>query len=332
MALLFCDGFDDGLLTQKWFATSGSTVVSGGRFGGSCLRLSYNGSNVLRKSIPPTSTLIIGFALRIDNLPSRVDNLFLAYSDGGTTHHFSLQYTTGSNLSITRGATVLATSTKALGVNIWRYVEMKVFIHDTSGTIEVRVDGEVWLNFVGDTRNAGTSSNIDLLAFYHYVNFNSFIDDLYICDTNGTANNDFLGDSRIETLRPNANGSSSQFVGSDGNSIDNYLLVNEATPSTAEYVSSGVAGNKDLYNFFDLSNSASTVKGVQLNTYVAKSDTGSRSVTNLVKSGIAEATGATTTLSSSYTVVSHVQEIDPSTSAAWTANGINTAEFGVRVD
>lgn len=332
MALLFCDGFDDGLLAHKWFATSGSTVVTGGRFGGSCVRLSYNGSLVLRKNIQPTGTLIVGFALKIDNLPSRVDNLFLAYSDGGATHQFSLQYTTGTNLSIARGGTVLATSAKALGVNIWHYVEMKLFIHDTSGTIELKVDGENWLSFTGDTRNGGTNSTLDMIAFYHYISFNSYIDDLYICDTNGTTNNDFIGDSRIETLRPSANGSSSQFVGSDGNSIDNYLLVNESTPSTAEYVSSGVAGNKDLYNFSDLSNSASTVKGVQLNAYVAKSDTGSRSVTNLVKSGVTEAAGATTILSSSYTVVSHVQETDPNTSAGWTAGGVNSAEFGVRVD
>ena len=55
-------------------------------------------------------------------------------------------------------------------------------------------------------------------------------DDLYICDGTtvpGEPVNDFLGDVRVDTLYPNGNGNSSQWVGQDANSTDNYLNVDD---------------------------------------------------------------------------------------------------------
>lgn len=329
MSLLFCDGFDDGLYTTKWL-DSGSTIATTGRFNTKSLKLAYNGGFTSRKVITASQTIIVGFA----HMTSSFANYhFMAlYSDSGSTSQVSLRFSTIGQIQLYRGGTLVATSTRTLSLNQWNFIELKTHVDDVSGTMEVRVDGVSWVTFSGDTRNAGTSPAIDVIGFGTYAGVNQYIDDLYICNTTGTVNNDFLGDVRIETIKPNANGSSSMFTGSDGNKIDNYLLVNEATPSAADYVASSVAGDKDLYAFGDLSNPGSVVKGVQINSFAAKSDTGLRSITNLVKSGATEATGSTTALSTSYNTTSDIKELDPATNAAWTVSGINGAEFGVRVD
>lgn len=329
MALLFCDGFDDGLYTTKWL-DSGSTIATTGRFNTKSLKLGYNGGLTSRKVITASQTVTIGFAHMTSSFPNY--HFLALYSDSGSTTQISLQFSTIGQIRLYRGGTLVATSTKTISVNQWNYVELKVHVDDISGTMEARVDGVTWVTFSGDTRNGGTSPAIDVFGFGTYAGVNQYIDDLYVCNGAGTINNDFLGDVRIETLKPNANGSSSMFMGSDSNQTDNFALVNEATPSAADYVASSVAGDKDLYAFSDLSNSGSVVKGVQINSYAAKSDTGLRSITNLVKSGVTEVTGTTTALSTSYNTFSDIRELDPATNAAWTASGINSAEFGVRVD
>ena len=72
-------------------------------------------------------------------------------------------------------------------------------------------------------------------------------DDVYICDTTGSVNNNFLGELTVEHLRP-ASDDTAQFLGSDANSTDNWALVDEAgTYNGADYVASSTVGQRDLY-------------------------------------------------------------------------------------
>ena len=87
-------------------------------------------------------------------------------------------------------------------------------------------------------------------------------DDVYLVDTSAP-NGDFLGDVRVAYLAPNGNGASSQFVGSDLNSVDNYLLVDEVPANDdTDYVQSDVLNNIDTYALADLPANAGVVKSV----------------------------------------------------------------------
>lgn len=63
------------------------------------------------------------------------------------------------------------------------------------------------------------------------------------------------GNEHIVVGMPNANGATSGLTGSDGNSTDNYLLVNDAPPDSADYVESTNTGSALLDTYgIDFSN------------------------------------------------------------------------------
>ena len=83
----------------------------------------------------------------------------------------------------------------------------------------------------------------------------------------------FLGDITVETLYPNGDGAANQWLGSDGNSTSNYLLVNETgAPVTTSYTGDSVSGHRDLYTLTDLVATTGTVVGVCHQAYAAASD------------------------------------------------------------
>lgn len=61
------------------------------------------------------------------------------------------------------------------------------------------------------------------------------------------ANSYRLGNEYIAAIVPNGNGSNSAFTGSDGNSTDNYLLVDEIPANVSEYVYATSSGDTDTY-------------------------------------------------------------------------------------
>jgi hypothetical protein len=183
-----------------------------------------------------------------------------------------------------------------------------------------------------DTKNGGSEATFDAVSLVAAGTGEMRIDDVYVTNGAGAVNTGFLGDIAVETLFPDGNGSSSQWVGSDGNSVDNYLLVEEPTPSTTDYVQSNVAGNRDLYASSSLVRAAGTIYGVQTTAYAQSSDSGPVSLNNLAKSGATVGVGPARALVTTWLPKSSVFELNPDTAAAWTVSEVNGAEFGMEVD
>jgi hypothetical protein len=158
-------------------------------------------------------------------------------------------------------------------------------------------------------------------------------DDLYICDGAGSTNNNFLGDCRVDAFAANGNGNSSQLTGSDGNSTDNYLLVDDATTidDDTTYVEHATVGNKDTYACANMSHTPTSIFGVQVCANAKKDDAGAKSLCTVTRSGGADTDGATQALSTSYTYYREILEQDPNGPIAWTATNFNAAEFGIKV-
>ncbi len=333
MALLFMDGFGGGE-TTKWSigSTSYNPNSSNPRVAG-CYS-SGGGSNgrLLNKNVAASNKIFIGAGW----YPGTNSGSISVFGDSGTVQHISVvRNTTTGLVEIRRGTetgTLLATGTTNLYPNRWSYIEVSVTISDTVGEVHVRLNGSPTdeVSFVGDTKNGGSSTDIDKIRFD--FNLNWYISDVYILNDTGPApNNNFLGDVAVRTLSPNGNGTYSQLVGSDGNSTDNYQLVDERPFSVTDYVGSATVGDKDTYVVEDLPSGITTVYGIQLCGLMAKSDATNANARLLLRSGGTDFNGITQTLSTSYLGYYEVYQANPATSAAWTPAGVNGVEIGMEV-
>lgn len=339
--LLFCDSFDHyasaDILNKYNVASNPGTntqIQAGlGRRGTACLEMSA-GTGVTKSGLANHATYIVGAAIYPDDFSSA--GPILAFIDSGTIH-ITISVNTSGQILVYRGAhgaTLLATSASALATDTWYYLEVKVTINDSTGTVEVRVNGSNtgWHNITGaDTRN-GASAQVNAIRIDGGTQDMRW-DDLVIMDGSGSApHNDFIGDVRVDAYLPNGNGNSSQLDGSDGNSVDNYLLVDDAAPdSDSTYVQSATATEKDTYAFANMSHTPATIYGVQINMTAKKDDAGTRSIAAVTRSDGADYDGTTQALSTAYTGYREVLTQDPDTSAAWTKSGFDAAEFGVKV-
>lgn len=319
MALLAMNSLASGITTRgDWSRpTTGGVTPWGGRYG--------TGDTQLNINIPTTQVIV-----SCRHMPETNSRWIMrVYPSSGD--FVGLIHNSSGILELRRGLnTVMATASASITVDAWNRYEMKVNIAD-SGTAVVRKDGEVVLNYSGDLKTSG-SDITHVQASFGDGNGNIRYSDIVVQDTTGPAPfNDFIGDFTVSALVPNANGASSQFVGSDGNSTDNYLLVDEIPWNTADYVGSGTPGNKDLYNVTDVAAGA-TVLAVQTVVSALKTDSAARGIKFVSRSsGGVSATSAEQAMGVSYTAyVSPIALTDPN-GDAWTVARLNGAQFGVEV-
>jgi len=262
-------------------------------------------------------------------------NLSVFFSgDANVTTHLTFQYNSTSRVwSVYRGSlvTLLATGTTAIPLSTWHYIEMHAKLSDTVGVAELRIDGVAVADiaYSGDTKNAGTNTTFDTILIASSGGHN--ISDYYLCDTTGSRNNTWLGDVVVRTLTPNGNGTSSQLVGSDSDSVNNYLLVNEQPVSSTQYAGSPTTGQRDSYTMTDLPAGVTNIISVQLSTYMAKSDASAASGKPLLRTNSTNYYGSTRALGTSYQTYLDVFDVNPNTSSAGTASDINGLETGMEV-
>jgi hypothetical protein len=347
MSLLFIDGFDHyataDLNKKGWTNTSnspGMIAPTGGRRGGGALSGSMTGDGFefnVRRSFTSVATVVVGCAFAAQFGVGVIDggNQILLLRDTNTTQA-SLYVTFDGILNVYLGddaSSLIATSgTPVLTLDgNYDYIEWKYTVDPSAGATEVRVNGVTVASASGVNTRASANSSANVLVLGHWPYLYPYAmtfwyDDLYLLNTSGTANNDFLGDCRVVTLRPVADGSYSDFVPSSGTA--HYALVDDTTPDTTDYVSSLTPGDKDSYVFSDVTGSGS-VFGVQVVNGALKDDGGIRTMANLVKSGASEVQSTPVTPRTSLTYTATVHETDPATSAQWTVAAVNAAEFGV---
>lgn len=240
------------------------------------------------------------------------------------------------------GAQYGVTSPQAFAAAAWYWIEVRLKIHDTLGTIEVRVNGDVWIGATPagaggpltglDTRNAGLGVCDRFYYTSAFFNNGLNIDDVVGIDPNvAPAPTSFIGDSRIECISPNGNGASSQWVGNDGNSVDNYLLVDEVPHnSDTDYVQSNVVGDKDTYAYGNLSLTSGTIHGVKTTTVARKNSAGTRKMKAVGRVSGTEEDSAEFNLADSYVYFEDIKHTKPG-GGSWAIADVNGAEFGVKV-
>ncbi|HET9411842.1 MAG TPA: hypothetical protein VFO38_03280 [Candidatus Saccharimonadales bacterium] len=333
MALLFLDSFDAGDIATKWIPGSFTSVSSSTTRFGTGMVAVVGTSDAAARSITPSAQVTIGVAFY-----SSAGECGVAFrGDAGTTTHLSIMRTAGGVIDARRGlagaGTSLARGTTIIPPLTWNYLEVQATVADSGGTVKVRLNGATTneIDFTGDTKNGGTSTNIDQVALITSTSGSSArFDDVYVLNSTGSSNTTFLGDIRIHALSPSNNGTYSQLTGSDGNQVDNFQLVDEKPFSTTDYVGSPTVGQRDTYVLADLP-SVTQIFGVQNNFIGAKSDasTGNAKSALLINSTLYY--GTTRALGTSYVPYSDVYDTNPNTSTAWTDTVVNGMEAGMEV-
>ncbi len=327
MALQFMDGFDAGdPQIKNWSGAVASANSSPSpRFGVG--RYAYTGT-LFQRQITASSQVIVGAALGASNVTGIVCPYITFFGDSGVTQHITVGFS-GTTLQAIRGGlggTVLATYSSVFVSNTFYNVEISATISDAGGSVVVKYNGTTVINFTGDTKNGGTSTNIDAVGCGVASGVVGYFDDLYICDSTGSAPyNTFLGDVRVHTIVPDGAGSSTQLTPSTG---ANYTTVDELPYSATDYVY-GTAGQTDLYTASNLPGGTGVIYGVQTSAIVKKTDAGNISARPALKSGASTYYGSSVSIGTSDQVVLRTDQVNPATSAAWTSSEVNGIEIGI---
>ena len=346
MALILMDGCgDDGLHNSTYNKFGGSSIYSTelstsyGRLGGVGARVGDSANDYIRPYFTMSGdTIVIGFALYVNNVGASTNEILLWGADGGS---FQWVFRLDANGTLwfddSNGTTRQAESAAgAVPIKSWCHIEFKVKHHATAGTVDVRVNGisiisATSLDTIGTANTYIDSFGITQTSggYVHDV----YVDDLYVLDGSGSAPyNDFLGDVKVEVIYPDGNGNSSGMTGSDGNSVNNFELVDENPVVTTDYVEGSTEGNKDTYAMDNLgAGTSDSVYGVQVSLVQQKDDTGTKYLRPVIRRGSTDYVGTSVSLTTSWTCSTEIWEQDPSTSLDWTVTNINGMEVGQEV-
>ena len=189
----------------------------------------------------------------------------------------------------------------------WYHCEAKwVFDGGSSGSMECRINEtqQIYQSGIqtytsgGDSEGNQSISQVKISKGLH----NTFLlDDFYILDGERSVANDFLGDCRIDTIFPEANGDYAQFTPVGGSnyecvepkiydiydSPDHYLLQSFRCYGTgidfSRYNESETLGDRDCYNHQSLLSLSKPIYAIQQNSNFRKTDAGKKQVEQFLR-------------------------------------------------
>lgn len=341
MALLLMDGFDtyadvDDMVRAGWVREAASSNIlhtTGGRYGGGAIESNTNTLLWVRglpSLVAAGGTLIVCFAYWHDGAGGATNTILELRTTLGASLARFTHDTAGAITSNPQSGTALGPTGNVITPNVWHWLEFKITLGTgaADGAIQIRVDNSLIASYTTIDTNTGdpvAGVKIGGSSGTHYV------DDLVIMDGTGSTLNDFIGDSKIETLMPNGEGAVMDWsynVGGTG-----WQAVDEGTPDDdTSYIFSTTPGQEARFTFANLSEDPDTIHGVQVRYSAKKADAGPRTVRSVINSSTVENTGVTYGLALAYSA-RHADffELNPNGSVAWTFAAVNAVEAGVEV-
>ena len=296
----------------------------------------------IRLALPQDTTeFYLRWGFRIVGISTYGGNELVAwYWRHGTTNlgRIALNYNGGSPIWIfyDGGGTARATSTYLIPNDTWYLFEIHVKIDD-AGIYEFKIEGvqDAAMTWSGDTKPGADTHADNLLLWMSNGNSGQdyYWDDIAVNDAASAPDNSWCGDGKIIAILPNGT-ITNQLMGSDGNTTDNHLLVDDI-PSNADtdYVEGSVVDEEDLYDFAACGIATSAVIN-RIWTESRSRDTvaaGGKVALVTKASGGSEVPGTDRVLTTSYArVLGDAQIVNPVDSGAWEPGDVNALQAGVR--
>ena len=322
-------------------STSAHSFVTG-RYGGQALQTTNGVASLYFGDFTPKDTMICGHAWRQSSGLSLSLQECMAFfglntSSDSRRENVAIDISATGEIIAMRGTTTLGTSSAGVIThNTWHYIEAKVFVDNSVGTVDVYVDGTSVLSLTSqDTKDNNTrDANIYSIRISG-ASVDCEHDDIYIADTTGLTNNDILvGPLAIEALTPDADGTTNNFTPLSG--LTNWEMVDDgnAPDDDTTYVSSGTVSDQDLYSFGDMTGFGETigsVVAVQPMMHLRKEHTGPRVMRCLARNGLTTVEGGDGVCGTEWRYLKHIYETDPDGGGAWDETAVNSAEFGIKI-
>jgi Collagen triple helix repeat (20 copies) len=178
------------------WATAGTTAIVAARTGTGAKLTNFSGTATYTiPSVSESDTIIVGFAAYLAGIGSEAILMTLR-SDAAATVHGELRWNGSGQLLYNSNFSGKGTSAAGVvAANTWVYLEIKVKMHDSTGTLEVRANG---VPVIGpttgiDTKAGGTKAVFDSIRL-EPVWFDATFDDLYVKTGAGAT---FAGDTHV---------------------------------------------------------------------------------------------------------------------------------------
>lgn len=351
MALKWLDGFESygtvvgnnpkGLFnkyTSNFASDDTSYTLQTGRGGGKAIRIA--GSTTINTPVfTAQDTWTIGFGLFHDRLASS-QPVILIVKDS-TTAQCSVALSVTGELQFYRGSasaggTLLFTTSGAkIRCGVWQYIEVKVKINNTTGTIDIHVNGVSVLSQTSvNTRNgaANQATNFALQSSPAAADHTTF-DDFYVCDNQGSNNTTFLGPQKVTIIFPTGDHGTNQWTTSGAGTTHADRVKENPHDASTTYVTDTVSGNTEEWDYADSGSEITSIKGIMLNTVFETDSAGAFSVKAHASSGgtVSDDAGTAGTNGTYKNPSPFLLETDPNTSALWTKTNLDAAIFGVKV-
>lgn len=320
MTRLFTEGGEFGDMLGWNVATGG--IVTTKRSGAYAFNNSIGGGEyTFQKNFTGVDEIYVRTGIYI----TYSSNGYLMGLRNGTTVLGYIKHDSATNkLSVYSGSpngTLLATGNITFSQGTWYLIEWHLKLADSGGVSEVKIDGVLDMTFTGDTK-PGSDTTIDNFYFHSGSGWAAlYLDDVAINNTSnadGKGDNSWCGDGHIEILMPNGNGSLNQWTGSDGNSTDNYALVDELPASSADYVENATAGQQDKYAVADFTATNKQVLRIWAEARAIDTAAEGAQMKLGVRTNSTDYVSAAKTLLTSYTPIKGDEyKLNPADSGAW---------------
>lgn len=336
MALIWPDSFElttVAAIVARYNSSDTSSMTVGTSSGRTNQYLQLGGG-LLYKHFLATDGLIVGIARKRDTA-TEIDFLKLYDQDG--TRQLTLREKTDGALALYRGdptttGTLLATSA-AISFGFWIYIELKVIVHPTTGSYELRVNEATQFSASNVNTQETIRRNIERVEVNGRATnggspTNHYVDDYYIANlSNPMPVGLFFNNTKIEFVSPEGFGDVTGFT-PVGNASNWQNVDERAHNSDTDYNYSATLNASDLFTMQNLSAGSGDIRGFHV-TYVArKEDALTRWEAPLIKTGGVTYKGGNDSLTTSYVHYYEVWPFNPNTSTWFDVAGINSIQAG----
>lgn len=313
--------------TYARFPAAPNCVAQGIRFGSA-----FN-MNKLKNLSSNQATLIFGFPVYFETLPSSGNMAFVGAGTGGFGN-FSLAVGSNGSLILQEGysgPTVLGQSGPGVvtaGQYYW--IDIEITFNSVTGSFSVYLNtpaggGALFqATGVNTAPNGNNYCNQIVLGQISGTIVAIRCDDFHCLDSTGSSLNSVLGDgTRVYTKMPN--GAGYQTTWTPNGASANWQCVDEVPPDDdTTYVSAATFPLTEGY-VVGTANFTGSVNAVIRRSRIRKDDSGAHTFQNGVRSGSTNGLAAAIAVGSSYGWTDGVFTQDPNTSAAWTPAAADAA-------